>query len=120
MFDNMVDPATGMIQLRAVFTNEDRALWPGQFVRVHLILDIMHNAVLIPAMAVQQTQSGPIVYVMKPDHTVEIRKVKLGQREEENIIVQSGISAGETIITEGQLNLFQGAKVSVPAQGAST
>lgn len=115
MFDNTVDIATGMIKLRAIFPNEDRALWPGQFVRARLILQTLSHATLIPVTAVQQTQMGPIVYVVKPDQTVEIRKVQLGQREDDWIIVLKGVEPKERIVTEGQINLYQGAKVYVPA-----
>lgn len=114
MFDNMVDSETGMINLRAVYENRDRALWPGQFVRIRLVTGEAENAVIIPYSAIQQTQSGPIVYTVKADNTVEIRNVQLGQRENENVIVLKGVKAGETIVTEGQLNLYQGARVTVP------
>jgi multidrug efflux system membrane fusion protein len=117
MFDNMVDQATGMITLRATYENEDRSLWPGQFVRTRIVTDTVEKAVLIPTTAIQQTQTGPIVYVVKPDNTVEIRKVALGQREDDNIIVKSGITPGETVVLEGQLNLFAGAKVTIPGTG---
>lgn len=115
MFDNMVDSETGMINLRAVYQNCDRALWPGQFVRIRLITEEVENAVIIPYSAIQQTQSGPIVYAVKEDNTVQIRKVTLGQREDENVIVIKGLAANETIVTEGQLNLFEGASVYVPS-----
>lgn len=114
MFDNNVDLATGMIKLRGIFPNDARDLWPGQFVRTRLVLRTLTEAVLVPYSAIQQTQSGPIVYVAKKDHTVETRAVKLGQREEELVVVLKGVNAGEKIVIEGQLNLYQGAKIFVP------
>ncbi len=115
MFDNMVDSKTGMINLRATYENTDRSLWPGQFVRIRLVLGEKKDAVLIPYTAIQQTQKGPIVYITKEDNTVSIRTVELGQREDENIIVLSGLAAGESIVVEGQLNLYEGAKIYVPS-----
>lgn len=115
MFDNTVDTQTGMINLRAAYENGDRALWPGQFVRIRLITGEAKDAVLIPYSAIQQTQSGPIVYAVKADNTVEIRQIALGQREDDNVIVLKGLKANESIVIEGQLNLFEGASVYVPS-----
>ncbi|HSX11557.1 MAG TPA: efflux RND transporter periplasmic adaptor subunit [Chlamydiales bacterium] len=113
MLDNSVDPNTGMITLRAIFENTKRELWPGQFIRTRLVLHLVSNAVIIPYTAVQLTLSGPVIFVIKEDNTVEQRSIKLGQREDENIIVMEGLKAGEKIVTEGQLNLFAGAKVAI-------
>jgi multidrug efflux system membrane fusion protein len=114
MLDNQVDPQTGMIKLRATFNNECRSLWPGQFVRTKLILSTLPNAVVIPFTAVQMTLSEPIVFIVKPDNTIEQRTVKLGQREGNDVIVLNGLKGGETIVLEGQINLYTGAKVFVP------
>lgn len=113
MLDNAVDPNTGMITMRALFENGKRSLWPGQFIRVRLILYNMADAVIIPYTALQLTQNGPVVFVLKEDQTVEQRAVTLGQREDPNIIILKGIKPQETVVTEGQLNLFGGAKVEV-------
>jgi multidrug efflux system membrane fusion protein len=113
MLDNAVDPNTGMIALRAIFENSKRELWPGQFIRTRLVLRTIADAVIIPYAAVQLTQSGPVIFVIKEDHTVDQRPVKLGQREDENVIVLQGLKAGEKIVTEGQLNLFMGARVAI-------
>ncbi len=114
MLDNSVDQKTGMIKLRAVFDNQKRELWPGQFIRNRLILSIMKDAVVIPFSAVQMTQTNPIVFMVNPDMTVVQRTVKLGQRQDEMVIVLSGINAGEKIVVEGQMNLNTGTKVYVP------
>ncbi len=113
VINNAVDENTGMIQLRAIFENNQRELWPGQFVRTRLILDTIPDAVIIPYTAVQLTQSGPVVFVVKEDQTVDQRKIKLGQREDGNVIVTDGLKANETIVIEGQLNLYPGAKVNI-------
>ena len=114
MLDNAVDQQTGMIKLRAIFENDERQLWPGQFVRARLILSTMPDAVIIPFSAVQMTLSDPIVFIAKDDNTVEQRTVKLGQRDGENVIALSGVKGGEKIITDGQINLYPGAKIFVP------
>lgn len=113
MLDNTVDEQTGMIAMRGIFENKNRELWPGQFVRNRLILYTMKDAVIIPFTAVQITQTGPIIFILKEDMTVEQRSVKLGQRMDENVIVLQGIEGGEKIIFEGQINLHTGSKVRI-------
>lgn len=113
MLNNSVDPDTGMITLRAIFENEKRELWPGQFVRTRLILQTIPDAVVIPYTAIQLTQAGPVIFVIKEDNTVEQRAIKLGQRENADIIVLQGLKSGEKFVTEGQLNLYTGAKVAI-------
>ncbi len=117
MIDNQVDPQTGMIKLRATFDNEKRDLWPGQFVRTRLILSTLQNAVVIPTAAVQMTLTEPIVFVVKQGNTVEQRTVKLGQREGDEIIILEGLKGEEKIVTEGQINLFNDAKIFIPQEG---
>lgn len=113
MVDNQVDPGTGMITLRAVYENKNRELWPGQFVRTRLILYTLPDAVLIPYTAIQLTPQGPVVFVVKKDSTVEERVVTLGQREDENVIILKGVKPNETVVMDGQLNLYEGAKVII-------
>ena len=121
MLDNTVDEQTGMIAFRAIFENKNRELWPGQFIRNRLILSTMKDAIVIPYTAVQITQAGPAVFAVKEDMTVEQRAVKLGQRMDEQVVVLEGVKGGETIVLEGQISLYSGAKVHVPgsAPGAS-
>lgn len=109
--DNQVDEQTASIWMRGVFQNEEKLLWPGQFVTVRLILDIEKNALLVPTQAVQISQKGPYLFVVKPDQTVEMRIVTLGQRLGNEIVISSGLEAGERIVTEGQINLANGTKV---------
>jgi multidrug efflux system membrane fusion protein len=114
MLDNQVDPKTGMIQLRAIFENGQRELWPGQFIRTRLVLYIQEDALTIPYTAVQQTISGPVAFVVKDNMTVEKRSLKLGHRQDLSILVLEGLKANETIVLEGQMNLSEGAKIYVP------
>jgi len=113
LINNGVDENTGTILLQALFSNTDKKLWPGEFVDVRLILEIKKNAVLIPTQAVQIGQEGHYIFVMKSDRTVEQRKVVTGQKEEEMTIIEKGVSPGETVILDGQINLFPGAQVAV-------
>jgi membrane fusion protein, multidrug efflux system len=111
--DNAIDVSTGTIQLKATFTNEKRTLWPGQFLDVVLALSSLPNALLVPSEAVQSGQRGTYVYVVKADSTVESRNVIVGRNVEGYAVVESGLTAGETVVTDGQLRLSPGAKVRV-------
>jgi multidrug efflux system membrane fusion protein len=111
--DNAVDTTTGMIQLKATFSNEDSTLWPGQFVQVALTLSDLTNVVVVPSQAVQTGQNGQFVYVVKPDQTAEERPVTIGITYQGETVVQSGLQAGETVVTDGQLRLEPGVKVSI-------
>ncbi|MFL6544448.1 MAG: efflux RND transporter periplasmic adaptor subunit [Candidatus Udaeobacter sp.] len=111
--DNAVQPGSGTVKARAVTPNPDRALWPSEFVRVRFILDMLTNATLVPSQAVQVSQSGPFVFVVKPDNTVDLRPVKPGQRQEGDLtVIENGVTAGETVVVTGQLALSPGAKVA--------
>jgi multidrug efflux system membrane fusion protein len=111
--DTAVQPGSGTVKVRGVTPNPDRALWPSEFVRVRFILDMLKNAALVPSQAVQVSQSGPFVFVVKPDNTVDLRPVKPGQRQEgELTVIESGVKPGETVVVTGQLALAPGAKVA--------
>jgi multidrug efflux system membrane fusion protein len=112
-FDNTVDSSTGTIRLKATFPNENRALWPGQFVRVVLELGRRANAVVTPNQAVQSSQDGPFIYVVKQDRTVEQRAVTPGERLDQEIVIEQGLRPGETVVVEGQLRLVPGARVQI-------
>jgi multidrug efflux system membrane fusion protein len=111
VIDNTVDPNTGTIRLKAAFDNKEGRLWPGQFVTAVLTLDTQ-MATVVPSEAVQAGQQGSFVYVVKPDQSVEPRPVTLGQNILRKVIVEKGVTAGETIVTDGQSRLFPGAKIS--------
>jgi membrane fusion protein, multidrug efflux system len=110
--DNAVQPGAGTVKARAVTPNPDRALWPSEFVRVRFILDTIKEAKLVPSQAVQISQSGPFVFVMKPDNTVDLRPVKPGQRQDGDLtVIESGVEPDETVVVTGQLALAPGTKV---------
>jgi membrane fusion protein, multidrug efflux system len=111
--DNTVDVTTGTIKLKGTFTNIDHKLWPGQFVRVTLLLTTQPNAVVVPNEAVQTGQNGTFVYVVKADRTVESRTVVTGARVGQDMVVDKGLEVGETVVTEGQLRLAPGSRVVV-------
>ncbi len=108
--DNTVDPTTGMITLKALFPNEDQALWPGRFVYVVTQTGIDTAAIVVPTTAVQNSQTGSSVYVLKPDSTVELRPVKIARTDHDSTLLAGGVKAGETVVTDGQLRLLPGAK----------
>lgn len=114
MIDNEVDPQTGMIKIRSIFPNEERDLWPGQFIRTRLILTTIQDGVVIPFTAIQMTPNGPLVFTVTEEMRVEARQVKLGQRNGDEILVLDGIHPEETIVIEGQINLADGVKVFIP------
>lgn len=111
--DNAVDSTTGTIKLKATFPNADHALWPGQFVTVVMTLRTLAHATVVPSEAIQSGQKGQFAFVVKPDQTVETRVVTVGQTVDNQIVVESGISPGETVVTDGQLRLFPGARIRV-------
>jgi multidrug efflux system membrane fusion protein len=117
--NNTVDLTTGTILLRAVFPNQDNALWPGQFVNAVLTLDTQTNAVVVPSQAVQLGQQGEFVFVVKPDKTAEVRPVGIGERINEETILRNGVQPGEQVVTSGQLRLAPGVKVEIQNAGAS-
>lgn len=109
-FDNTVDPTTGMITLKAVFPNADNSLWPGRFVNVTTQVGVDLGATVVPTPAVLTSQSGSAIYVLKADHTVELRHVKLIRNSGGYTLVAEGVKPGETVVTDGQLRLVPGAK----------
>ncbi|MEW5765761.1 MAG: efflux RND transporter periplasmic adaptor subunit, partial [Acidobacteriota bacterium] len=117
--DNAVNEATGTVLLKAEFPNADRALWPGQFVNVTLTLATRKGAVVVPARAVQPGQKGDYLYVVKDDGTVDMRTVRQGPRFGDEVVLEEGVAAGETVVTDGQLRLVPGAKVDVKAGAGS-
>jgi multidrug efflux system membrane fusion protein len=115
--DNAVDASTGTIKLKASFDNVNHALWPGQFLQITLDMTTEDNAIVVPAGAVQTSQSGAFVYVVKPDRSVEARNVVILRQQGEQIVIAQGLKAGEEVVTEGQLRLTPGAKVTTGGRG---
>jgi len=114
--DNTVDTTTGTIRLKATFANDEKRLWPGQFVNVTLTLTTQPDAIVIPAQAVQTGQQGQLyVFVVKPDSTVDNRRVTVERTQGSETVVSNGLTAGEQVVTDGQPRLTPGAKVEVRA-----
>ncbi|MBZ5640701.1 MAG: efflux RND transporter periplasmic adaptor subunit [Acidobacteriia bacterium] len=111
--DNAVDPSTSTILLKATFPNEDERLWPGQFVDVVVTLGEEADRVVTPTPALQTGQQGQYVYVVKNDGTVEMRPVKVARMDESEAVIADGLTAGETVVTDGQLRLVPGSRVEI-------
>ena len=117
LVDNTVDPATGTVRLKATFINDDRRLYPGQFVNVVLTLGIANQATVVPSQAVQVGQDKSFVYVVKADGTAEMRTVKTGTTIESMTVIEDGLKPGEQVVTDGQLRIVPGAKVQAKGKG---
>jgi membrane fusion protein, multidrug efflux system len=111
--DNSVQSGSGTVNLRATMSNPDHHFWPGQFVDVKLVLSTEKGAVLIPNHATQVSQRGPFVYVVKADDTAELRPIKLGQRQGDDVVVTEGIAPNERVVLAGQMLVRPGAKVRI-------
>lgn len=111
--DNQIDTSTGTLKLRAVFDNDDEALYPNQFVNAKLLLDVMHGATIMPTSAVQRGAPGTFVYLIKADDTVTVQPVKLGPVDGDKVAVLSGLKPGDQVVVDGADKLRDGAKVAV-------
>lgn len=117
--DSQVDAGTGQILLKAQFTNEDRMLWPGEFVAARLLLRVQPQAVVVPSRAVQRDQNGTYVYVVDADHAAQSRPVKLGVANGDQQVVEQGIHVGDTVVLDGQSQLTPGTKVNIVPTGTA-
>ena len=115
--DNSVDATTGTIRMKGTFANADHALWPGLFVQVTLVLRTDPNAIVVPSVAVQTSQAGQFVFVVKPDRTAEVRNITVERQQGDESIVSNGLRAGEEVVTDGQLRLTAGARVTTGTRG---
>ena len=116
--DNAVDVTTDTIKLKATLPNPDRRLWPGQFARITLRLSTLNHATVVPSQAVQTGQDGQYVFVVKQDSTVEQRPITVAQRVGDDIVVDKGVTPGEVVVTEGQLRLEPGSRVTTDLNAA--
>jgi multidrug efflux system membrane fusion protein len=116
--DNEVNPATGTVNLKAQFSNDNYALFPSQFVNSRLLLDTKHGATIIPSSGVQHGSQGTYVYVINQDLTVSLRLVKVGVTEGDNSSIDEGLKAGETVVIDGADKLRDGLKVEVASNDA--
>jgi membrane fusion protein, multidrug efflux system len=115
--DNAVDAATGTIQMKATLANETETLTAGQFVNVALTLETLVQAVTVPTEAVQQGPEGSFLYVVGDDGAAQLRKVRLAATQAGLAVIAEGLTAGETVVTDGQLRLTPGAKVKPAGAG---
>lgn len=113
--DNQIDTATGTVKLRATFANQGGLLFPNQFVNTRLLVDVVRDATIVPTAAVLTGSIGQFVYVVKPDSTVTVRKVKVGPVDGERTSITDGLAVGERVVTDGSDRLREGAKITIPA-----
>ncbi len=118
--DNQIDPTTGTFRLKAVFPNEDAALWPGESVNASLQLDVLKGAVTVPSTAINRGPDGLFVYAVKPDRTVAIHPVQVAQDDGQTAVISSGLEAGVKVVTDGQSKLQNGSKISTHKSQASS
>lgn len=111
--DNAVERTTGTIKLKAEFKNSAKRLWPGQFINVALTLSTQADAVVIPSEAIQVGPAGQQVFVVKEDKRVEVRSVTVGQTQEGEAVIATGVAAGELVVREGQFLLGPGSQVDI-------
>ena len=111
--DSQIDPTTGTVKLKAVFDNKDYALFPNQFVNIHLLVNVEKGAVIIPVAAIQQGPQGSFVFLVKADNTVTVRLVTPGPTQEDNVAIEDGLSAGDVVVVEGADKLKEGSKVTL-------
>ena len=117
--DNAIDTTTGTFKLRAIFANDDESLFPNQFVNTQLLVDTLKNVVVAPTSAIQRGEVGAFVYTVGSDSLSHVTKVTLGPQDGAVVQVVSGLNGGERVVIDGADRLREGAKVSVPAPGAS-
>jgi multidrug efflux system membrane fusion protein len=111
--DNQVDTSTGMVKLRANFDNPDRRLFPNEFVNVHLLVNTLHDAVLVPSSAVQTGTPGTYVYVVQPDNTVKVQVVSVGPADTSHTVITQGLAVGDVVVTDGTDRLSDGMTVQI-------
>jgi len=118
--DNQIDPTTGTVRLKAMFSNKDNALFPNQFVNARLLLDIKQGTTVVPQAALQRSPQGAFVYLLKSDQTVTVRTVSVGPAEGDDVSIDEGLSPGDLVVVEGADRLREGSKVELQGQGAHT
>jgi membrane fusion protein, multidrug efflux system len=117
--DNQIDPTTGTYKLKSIFNNSDNALFPNQFVNVHLLVDTKHDLIIVPAAAIQRGPQGTYVYAVGEDNTVKIHTVTIAQTTGNSIGLSGGLNAGDVVVIDGQDKLQDNSKVSPTFAGAN-
>jgi len=112
VIDNQVDQTTGTVKLKAEFPNPKMQLWPGQFVNVRVLIDTLHQVVVVPTAAIQRGPNGTFVYVLKDDNTVSMRPVTLTQQDDVQAVVATGLQSGERVVTTGFARITDGTQVT--------
>ena len=112
--DNQIDPVTGTVKLRALFDNKDLKLFPSQFVNARLLIDTLHDAVVVPSAAILRGAPGTYVYLINPDKTVSVRVVTVGPSQGERQAIIAGLEPGAAVVVDGSDKLHEGAKVTLP------
>jgi len=113
LVNNQIIQTTGSIQLKANFPNKEHRLWPGELVNARLLLDTRHDGLTVPASVVQQGPQGAYAYVINPDTSVAIRPIKVAQVSEGQALIDSGLSANEQVVVDGQYKLQPGTRVTI-------
>ena len=113
--NNQAAPTSGTVQLKAIFPNQQRQLWPGTFVNVDVTTSVVHNALTIPTNALQQNDKGQFVYVVGADNRVSIEPVEVTQRLRAVALISKGLQAGDTVVVQGQYRLTPGTVVVATA-----
>src|ERR1700758_3158763 len=113
LVNNEILQTTGSIQLKANFDNKSNRLWPGELVNARLLVDVRHNGLTVPAAVVQQGEHGAYAYVVKPDNTVAIRPIKVAQISDGTALIDSGLTANEQVVVDGQYKLQPGTHVAL-------
>ena len=112
LVNNEILQTTGSIQLKANFPNKEHRLWPGELINARLLLDVRHNGLTVPAAVVQQGPNGPYAYVIGPDQTVTIRQIKVAQISDGQALIDTGLTANEQVVVDGQYKLKPGVHVA--------
>lgn len=120
VLDNQIDSTTATVKLKATFANANYELWPGQFVNVRLLVGTRPDAVTVPAQAVQRGPNGMYVYVLGADGKAEMRTIKVGSVEDNRMLVESGLQAGERVVVDGQYRLQPGVSVEITRNMAAS
>jgi multidrug efflux system membrane fusion protein len=114
--DNQINVSTGTLNMRAMFDNKDLSLYPDQFVNIKLVVTTLKDQIVVPGSAVENGPSSNFVYIVNPDHTVTMRTVATGPTAGNNIAITKGLTAGETVVTDGADQLRDGQQVLLPGE----
>jgi membrane fusion protein, multidrug efflux system len=120
VIDNQINATTATITYKANFENADEALWPGEFVNIRLLLQVRRQALTVPLTAVVRGPDGAYAFVVSPDRVVQKRPIKIGFANKTTAIVDSGLAAGDRVVTDGQYRIEAGSRVEVLAPPAAS